>query len=271
MRTQHIPPESLRSQPRIPNSFDRDKRGFTLIELLVVIAIIAILAAMLLPSLASAKAKAHRAGCLSNLKQTGLATALYMDDHNGRFPSFTDVAYTYDLWGGKRGTELPPDPILNHSNRLINPYLSVAAQVKTNSAGGMLVFKCPADKGGLGKLNGSTALWYWDRLPTVFDSLGWSYLYNSSANINDGTTGLFNKKESDILHPSKIILANDFSFSAMFGNGKPFQWMFWHHRTANGQGNVQFIDQHVSYLKHSMDRNYVQRARDGSWSFIYND
>src|SRR5438105_6183547 len=60
----------------------RRDRGFTLIELLVVIAIIAILAAILFPVFAQARAKARSAACTSNLKQIGLAVSMYADDYD---------------------------------------------------------------------------------------------------------------------------------------------------------------------------------------------
>jgi prepilin-type N-terminal cleavage/methylation domain-containing protein/prepilin-type processing-associated H-X9-DG protein len=81
-------------------SWDHAKRrirfcacGFTLIEVLVVIAIIAILAALLLPTLAAARAKAHRVSCLNNLKEWGVAMSMYADDNNQYYPASRDLLY----------------------------------------------------------------------------------------------------------------------------------------------------------------------------------
>src|SRR5512138_2206707 len=87
-------------------TFSRSTRpGFTLIELLVVIAIIAILAALLLPSLSLAKQAGRKAACLSNLRQVGLAIQAYAPENDGRIPfgprapSFTSPASFYPSTG----------------------------------------------------------------------------------------------------------------------------------------------------------------------------
>jgi len=103
------------------------KRAFTLIELLVVIAIIAILAAILFPVFAQARAKARQTSCVSNARQIGMSVMMYAQDYDEGMPIF----HAYNTQ--------PPANVVGHLG------IEVALFPYVKAVG---VFRCPDDNGG---------------------------------------------------------------------------------------------------------------------------
>lgn len=224
----------------------RELRGFTLIELLVVIAIIAILAGLLLPSLATAKSRAIEMTCVNNLHEIGIAIRMFQDDHETRYPealvmdldpvtglkAIKDTRWTL---GGRdpKNNDHFNRAYVSAANRPLYPYIQAAE-----------TFHCPKDK-GVAVQNCSCP----NMAETKWDALGCSYHYNAG-NLTklaepptklpqaDPGKGIAGKPEGWPNSPSRYILVHEPPARPWGCSDRSPVWEQWHRST----GRTEFLD-----------------------------
>jgi prepilin-type N-terminal cleavage/methylation domain-containing protein/prepilin-type processing-associated H-X9-DG protein len=211
------------------SSYRSSGTGFTLIELLVVIALIALLAAILFPVFARAREAGRKATCLSNLRQIGMAFAMYVEDNDGCYPNAGDPY----LWMGRRW-RWPLASYLNYSNQR-DPAAPENPLHSVGKARNILI--CPSD---------STAPQQWDGTSYAYSAA----FYHDPGQINAMTTEdlwkydrfpCISQQEVMVESPSKKVLAAEW----LTNHTSPkVGWWDW-----RGGRNYLFADGHARYLQ----------------------
>ena len=218
------------------------RRGFTLIELLVVIAIIAILAAMLLPALSRAKAKAQGIKCLNNAKQLQIAWQLYADENGDVIaPAAGNSPGTNESWCVGNFNVNPPDSLnlLLLKNSLLGRYTA-----------GTGIYKCPGDTtANVRSMSANCAM--------NGDAAGFT-LFRKTTSVPDATRYFVFIDESTATLDNAHFLIN---FSQNY-NGATFgdEPAAYH----GGSGNLSYVDGHAASRRWAASP-VADMTPDGIW------
>ena len=241
--------------------------GFTLIELLVVIAIIAILAAILLPVLSAAQARAKTADCQNNEKQIITGYLMYADDYSGWLP-----VDGYNEGGGS-GIVLPTEWEV-----LVSPYIPTPGGASNSTVNAKsTVFTCPAFNL---KLLLQIAFSQDDPNTNAFGGYGGNYPYGGYYFSTALSAVASQKRQNQLMDPTETILNSDTLDPQpgdsditleFFGYSYTFSQIAGHvpNHTYNRHGigdNFAWADGHVSYMSSRIVTNGLNGAVDWYWS-----
>jgi prepilin-type N-terminal cleavage/methylation domain-containing protein len=245
------------------------RRAFTLLELLVLIAIIGILAALLLPAISAAKAKARQTVCLNNLHQINVGIHMYLDDQANGSPGNTNATQSpFVNFTGYRG--------------LINTYVGINAASSPQDK----VFACPADTFYYGMSHNDHG-YVPQPMHEQSNYAYTSYAYNAGqfttrARTNGtangtiyipGTTtdfGIAGQTLDSVPHPARTVLIAEMPAYAPYSWHQPKLPISMGNAMFNDSKNmVGFVEGHVSYIKMYYDGDKIAWAYNPPAGYDY--